>query len=81
MAEPRDLLNRGLEIVSGEMTQLEASAKERGLLTPERENLVAYMGLLRQLVGKDLGGEEDMKTFSEEELMGVLNEFKSRKED
>lgn len=72
-ADPKSLLNRGMSLIDREMKMLEQASQENGrLLTTQREDLCAYMGVLHKLVGKDLGGEENLSEFSDAELLGIV---------
>lgn len=82
MSEPRDILNRGLEILDREMVRLDEASKEedesgkpKGLLAAQRDDLCAYMNVLHKLIGKDLGGEENFAEMTEEELKELAREY------
>lgn len=82
MAGPKDLLSRGLGIIEQEMTRLESNAKANGtrenpddpdspivggLSGVQSNKLCSYMTTLRQLVDKDLSGD-NVDALPEDEL-------------
>lgn len=82
MADPKALLNTGLGIIEREMTRLEVAARkdsddplvEGGLSSVGSEKLCSYMSVLRQLIDKDLGGE-NVSESTEEELNALVRDY------
>lgn len=76
MKDPKELLNRGLGVIDREITKLEqASEEEEGVGQRGRDDLCAYMNVLYKLVGKDLGGADDMLAMTDEELMELAGRY------
>lgn len=77
MSDPKSLLNRGLKVVDKEISKLETAAveQEMGLLSSQRDDLCAYMALLRMLIGKDLGGEDNSAELTDEQLREKIATF------
>lgn len=89
MANPKELLSKGLGIIGAEMERLETAAKSEGTREdPEDEDspiigglsgvqstkLCSYMTTLRQLSDKNLDGQ-DVENLSQEELIKLAAEY------
>lgn len=82
MADPKSLIASGMDIIGREMERLNNDSVAGKLEAGQREDLCAYMTLLRNLVGKDIAESSDnFAHMSEEEIIEEIEKLKNAGQD
>lgn len=78
MADPKSLIANGMDIIGREMQRLNNESLTGKLDGGQREDLCAYMTLLRNLIGKDIAESSDeFAHLSHEEILQEIAKLQS----